>query len=175
MNRCRHYAIKGHCKLGDSCSFSHEGKPGDMSHDEFVAAGGSAPPPIAPTYTTPAAVYSSYPPTPTLYSPPYTTPYSSPVPYSSTYPPPTAPRRGSVPCRHHQRGSCRLGDKCGFAHEGPRGGGGGGGGSSGERVKYTPTPVHIAAPSTEVVEKAKLAAENAAKVISASLAKKTAS
>jgi len=143
--------------MGDSCGFSHDGNAGDMTLEAFISAGGSA---------NPNGMLGAVP-----MGGGGGGSFNGGFGYAATSAP-GAPEmsggggggtRGSQPCRHHQRGFCRLAEKCGFAHEG---------GS-------TPAPAAPAAgaagPSVEVVEKAKAAAQNAAKAISAALEKKTGS
>jgi len=156
MNRCRHFAIKGFCKMGDGCSFSHDGTPGDMTLEAFISAGGSA---------NPNGMLGAV-------------PYNAPGGFNGGFgvvnggfgsEASTGPQvmtggiRGSQPCRHFQRGFCRLAEKCGFAHDGVD-----------AAVAAAPSALGASGPSAEVVEKAKQAAETAAKAISDALAKKNA-
>lgn len=156
MNRCRHFAIKGFCKMGDTCSFSHDGNAGDMTLEQFISAGGSANP-NGMLGAVPMGGGSGF---------------NGGFGYSTTSAP-GGPEiisggggggpRGSQVCRHYQRGFCRLGDKCGFSHEG-----------STPAAPAAPAAGGVG-PSIEVVEKAKQAAQNAAKAISAALEKKNGS
>lgn len=160
MNRCRHYAIKGFCKMGDGCSFSHDGSPGDMTLEAFIAAGGSANPNGmlgAVPYNTPGGFNGGF----GVSNGGFGSAAASSS--SSVGPQMSGGTRGSQPCRHFQRGFCRLAEKCGFAHV-----------SADGAAAAAPSVPDATGPSAAVVEKAKAAAENAAKAISAALEKKNA-
>lgn len=139
MNRCRHYAIKGFCQMGDTCSFSHDGTPGDMTPQQFLQQGGRL-------------KENSY------------SAYNSEVATQPTAAPrPAVQGRPKIVCRHFARGFCQLGDRCGFVH-----------GQDGQNNGNSAGANKVPSPAPEVVEKAKAAAENAAKLISEQLGPKKA-
>lgn len=139
--------------MGDGCSFSHEGSAGDMTIEQFISQGGvvkaADPSPFNPaTFNGGFGVAPGYAP-------------QSGAPTGPTII--TGSARGSLPCRHFQRGFCRLGEKCGFAHVGAPTDGSG-----------VPPPSVGPGVSSDVVELAKAKAEEAAKAISAALERKNA-